>query len=103
MGYIEVIELKGKEEDDYLLKHALNQAERRAELGKGSKGGKGFKGGKGGKWDKGFGKGGKGKKGCKGKKGGKGDKGDKGDKGGSKKRSDDQAEKPETKLHGTLT
>merc|ERR1740121_1259545 len=68
VAYIEVITLKGKEEDEYLLKHALSQAERRAEGGKGKKDGKGFKSGKGGKHDKGkdkFGKAGKGGKGKK--------------------------------------
>merc|ERR1712217_114475 len=100
IAYIEVTQLKGKEEEDFLLKHALNAAERRAELGKGNnKGGKGFKGGKGGKWDKGFEKGSKGKKGGKGKPGGKGNKVDKG---GSKK-SEILAEKLEKEVHGTLT
>merc|ERR1712039_256510 len=70
--YVEVAKLTGKDEDEFLLKHALDQAEKRAREGKGGKsdkggkGNKGFKGGKGGKFDKG--KGGKNEKG-KGKKG----------------------------------
>merc|ERR1712039_267978 len=77
--YVEVAKLTGKDEDEFLLKHALDQAEKRAREGKG---------GKGEKWDKG--KGGKNEKGGKGKKGGKNGKAEKN-------------EKPRAKPTGTLT